>query len=136
MAKIPKVTIKDLEKWYELNAKLKLLKMEESLLRKRVFAHYFPDPVEGTNTFDGLAKGYVIKGKRTINRNVDAASLTAIMPELREADINADTLVEWKPSLMLKAYRKLSDNERGLFDQALIIKDGSPAMEVVKPAGV
>lgn len=122
----------DLTKWYELQAQIAKMKVEEMALRNRIFAGAFPSPEEGTNNY-ALPDGYVLKGKHTINRKVDEAALVLLQPQLQERKIQVDNLVKRNPELSVSAYRKLNDDDRKFFDQALIIKDGAPALEIVKP---
>lgn len=127
------VTQADLEHWYKLQEELKRIKASEMLLRQKIFGAYFPSPVEGTNSAP-LGDGFVLKGKYTINREVDPGALGALRPRLLEAGIKADDIVQYKPSLVLKEYRTLTEEQTKLFDQCLIVKPGSPALEIVLPA--
>lgn len=135
MTSIPANTITpaDLIEWDRLQEELKRIKTAEMLLRQKIFAAYFPTPKEGTNDAP-LAAGWVLKGKYTINREVDPGALGALRPQLVEAGIKADDLVQYKPSLVLKEYRTLTAEQAQLFDQVLIVKPGSPALEIVLPA--
>ena len=76
----------------------------------------------------------MLKGKHTINREIDPGAFGAFKERFAEAGIKADALVQYKPSLVLKEYRTLTDEQHQLFDQCLIIKPGSPALEIVLPA--
>ena len=135
MVQIPQdtVTQADIDEWYRLQDQLKKIKASEMLLRTKIFKFMFPAPTEGTNSYP-LAQGWVAKGKYTINREVDPGALGAYRPKLAEQGINADVLVQYKPSLVLSEYRKLTEEQRQLFDACLIIKPGSPALEIVLPA--
>ena len=135
MTSIPNnaVSQADLAEWYRLQEELKRIKASEMLLRQRIFGAYFPSPVEGTNSAP-LADGWVLKGKHTINRDIDPGALGAMKEQFAEAGISADALVQYKPSLVLKEYRTLTEEQRQLFDRALIVKPGSPALEIVLPA--
>jgi len=127
------VTPEDLVEWDRLKQKLNKVKAAEMLLRQKIFAAYFPAPKEGTNDAP-LAAGWILKGKYTINREVDLGALGALRPQLVKAGIKADDLVQYKPSLVLKEYRTLTAEQVQLFDQVLIVKPGSPALEIVLPA--
>lgn len=121
-----------LEEWYVLQEQMKKDKAREMELRIKIFGAFFPEPEEGTNSFD-LPEKWVLKGKRTINRNVDIAAFTALRPSLEAAGIRVVELVEFKPALSISQYRKLTDEQTHLVDQFLIIKDGAPALEIVLP---
>ena len=142
MVQIPEnpVTQEDLNEWYKLHEQLSALKAKEALLRGKIFKGMFPNPVEGTNNVP-LSEGWVLKGKHVINRSVDQAALTSLatvdaathMSVLSSHGISADSLVRWKPELVTSEYRKLSEDQRQIFDQCLTIKEGSPALEIVLP---
>ncbi len=134
MVQIPEnmVTQADMERWYIVQEQLSKLKNEEQLLRQKIFNGMFPDPKEGTNSVD-LADGFVIKGKRVINRTVDDAAYKASIEELAKAGIPTDEIVRYKPELAVSAYRKLTEEQMHLMDTVLIIKDGMPGLEIVKP---
>lgn len=134
MVQIPEntVTQKDLEEWYVLQDQLKDIKNKEMLLRRKIFEFYFQKPEEGTNKFE-LADGFLLKGKYTLNRTIDEGALQSSLEMLRENKINPDTLVVYKPSLDLRNYRRLTAEQQKLFDQVLIVKPGSPSIEIVKP---
>ena len=127
------VTQADLEEWYKATEELTRAKQKEILLRLRIFKHYFPNPVEGTNTF-ALPDGYEIKGVHKINRTVEPAALEVLKPQFAEALISLDKLIKYEPDLVIKEYRTLTDDQRNLFDQALIVKDGTPDVKIVLPA--
>lgn len=133
------VTPEDLAKWFKLKQQLAKVKSAEALLRSRLFKHYFPAPEEGANTFpinDGT--GAEIKGVHTIQRDVDEAELEALREAMFEEGSNLpqlsiDKLVKWKPSLVKAEYNRLTDDERAVFERALIIKPGSPSMDIKIP---
>lgn len=153
------VTQADLEEWYRLKEQLDDTKTKEFALRKKIYAHYFVardehgveiQPKEGTNNFE-LPDGFVLKAQRVINRSVDQGSLAALKQEKIELSekedltheerarlelllaLPLDDLVRYKPELETREYRKLSDEARNVFDTALVIKDGTPQLDIVKP---
>ncbi len=145
MSTIPEdaLTANDLFVWYKMQADLSSLKRAESLLRARIFRHLFPLPTEGTNSLelDALPlfagaepTGYVIKAVHKIGRDIDVAALTTLTPKFQDGKLPLPKLVKYTPELVLKEYRKLTAEESQLFDQALIVKPGSPALEIVLPA--
>lgn len=142
------VTPAELAQWYKLREQLAQVKQAEALLRARIYRHYFKDPKEGTNNFpleDGT--GAVLKAQRVIDRKVDVATFDALRKVQEEQWgenrvpgatpgvplLKLDELVKWKPEVSITDYRKLTDNERRYFEQCLIIKDGSPQLEVTIP---
>lgn len=134
MSQIPEneVTQQDLVNWYEMNEQLRKLKAAEQLLRQKIFKGKFPDAQEGTNSYP-MEDGYVLKGKRVINRDVDDAAFKAMHEDLVKAGVPTDMIVKYKPSLATSVYRELTAEQRNLFDSVLIIKDGMPGLEIVKP---
>lgn len=143
MAEIPTVTAEDLALWYRIHAELGKLKAQEGLLRRRIFDAYFPKPAEGTNSVDlNDGTGAVLKGTHKIQRDVDQGAYEAYRTEQQREGSNLvqlpmiENLVKWKPEVVLSEYRKLTDEERMAFDQCLIIKPGSPSLEIVIPKRV
>ena len=126
------VTQQDLERWYLVQEELGKLKNEEQLLRKKIFQGMFVDPKEGTNSIN-LDGGFVLKGKRVVNRTVDEAAFRATAEILAKNGIPTDQIVKYKPELVTSEYRKLTFEQMHLFDTVLIIKDGMPGLEIVKP---
>jgi len=107
----------------------------EQALRKEVAEMFFPEPEEGTNTYE-LQAGYKLKLTHKIDRKVDIATLEAVKLQLREIGINPDPLIEMKPNLVVKAYkglRQVNGDAAKIFEQALTIKPASPTLEVVAP---
>lgn len=129
----PPVSTEELSQWYNLQQELARIKASEMTMRKRIFAFFFPTPVEGTNTAP-LADSWVLKGGYVVNRDVDAAALQPMREEFAKAGINADSLVEWKPSLKVSLYKELTAEQRALFDRCLVIKPGSPSLKIELPA--
>lgn len=127
------VTQAVLSTWYKMAQELKKLKTKEILLRKEIFYNAFPKPHEGTNNYD-LDDGYVLKGRYSLERSIDEGAFNALKEKLREEKINPDVLVQYKPSLVKKEYNKLTEEQKQLFDQCLIVKPGSPSLEIVLPA--
>ena len=69
-----------------------------------------------------------------------ALTINASIPEgethsrLTKLGISPEQLVKWKPELVLKAYRNLTNEQKEVFNECLVIKDGSPSLEIVLPA--
>lgn len=150
---VPQMTdedwLKELQKWYALEAQLKNLKGTEAMLRLRLFDHFFVTPDEGVNTrTDIFPNGAQVKGERTINRSVDEGALNVLRQrgapteehpdgtpsEFEKVGVNPDTMFRWKPELVLKNYRKATVEQLHVIDQALIIKDGMPGLEIKPPS--
>lgn len=134
MADIPNKTIHhdDLFTWYRMQQELQKLKANEMLLRKKIFDACFPNPKEGTNSYP-LPDGWVLKGKHVVNRDVDLGAFQVLRDEFEKQGISPDDIVEFKPVLVKRSYNTLTAEQQKLFDQALIVKPGSPSLEIVKP---
>lgn len=137
MTEVPGITQADLENWFKMQEQLTQLKAAESLLRKRIFQHYFTNPTEGVNSHP-IGDGFVLKGGHVINRKVIEADLEALQASIKAEGSNLpklpiNKLVKWKPELVKSEYNKLSDDEKKVFERALEIKPGSPTLEIVKP---
>lgn len=121
-----------LNKWYVLQQQLREIREQEAELRAKLFTNYFHDPKEGVNNHT-LPDGYILKGKRVVTRSIDKGALNASIEGLRAVNIIVDELVDWKPTLKLSAYNKLTPEQQKVFDQILVVKDGAPGLEIVAP---
>ena len=151
------LTMEDVEEWREAHATLSRVKSKEMLLRLKIFKHYFVQPEEGTNNIE-LPDGTVLKGKFPISRDIDEGALAGIklvtVGEMREhlttlgfdvsgfanevkvteaLHLSLDKLVKWEPSLSIREYRTLTNEQRAIFDTCMSIKSGAPAIEFVSP---
>ena len=118
--------------WAAKAAALIDLKAAEMELRKKLFKFAFPTPKENTNTFE-LGGGWSMKAVHKINRKIDEAALPAITAKLKEMGVSTDALVKWNPELQTANYRLLAENTRLVFEEALIVTEGSPSLELVPP---
>jgi hypothetical protein len=133
------VTVDHLKEWYTLKKDMDEMKNKEIVLRQFIFAGLFPNPEEGTNSLpveDGT--GAVVKGVHTINRAVQVELLEELkkvqaMPDSNQPKLDLEKLVRWKPEVSIKEYRQLTDEQRLLFDQVLVIKPGMPGLDIVIP---
>lgn len=135
MVQVPEneVTAEDFAEWYRLKGELAAVKAKEMLLRTKIANAIFPMRVEGTNSHD-LADGWVLKCKHVITRDIDEAALNILGNEMVSKGIPVANLLKYKPSLVLSEYRKLTEEQRQEFDQVLISKPGTPALDVMLPA--
>lgn len=126
----------DLIEWYNLKAQIKTFKAvtdKEMLLRKKIFGGLFPNPTEGVNAHT-MADGYIVKGTYKIDRKIEIAVLKSSTESFIERGVSPDSLIEYKPELVLSAYRKLTGEQAAIFDECLIIKPASPDLVIVPPA--
>lgn len=142
MVEVPEneVTPADLAQWYKMKQELGRLKSAEALLRAKIAKFFFPAPVEGSRNKVPLndGTGAQLQLDHTINRSVEIGSLDALRKEIavegyNGPKLNLDELVKWKPEVNMSAYRALTDEERLFFERALIVKPGSPSLDINIP---
>ena len=122
----------DLNEWYLLKDQLVPLAIKEKELRSKIFKAAFPEAKEGTNKYD-LGSGYILKAVYPITRDIDVALLDTYKEKLAENHISEDKLIKRVPKLETKFYKCLTKEELKLVDQFLIIKGGSPQMDIIAP---
>ena len=118
--------------WHELQALQKKLRVIEMDLRKEMTAHFFDVATakEGTNTAD-IGNGWKVRYKHGLDRKCDEAAFEAVFAKLPEG--SKETLIKFKPEVNIKGYRALPEESRKIFEECLIIKPSSPALELVAP---
>ena len=95
-----------------------------------IFNSVFTEPKEGVNRVD-IANGWKLKADYKYYRNIDEAALPAILKQLPEG--SADRLVKYKPELKVRDYKALTEEQRKIFDEALVIKPGTPSLSIESP---
>lgn len=125
-------TMQDLSEWYNMSAKLKVLKMQESKLRRGLFAFFFPQPKEGTNTHQ-LPDDCELKAVLPYDRKVDEALLDNYRDTMEGAGINIDKVFKFKPELSKANYNKLTDEQKEIVDEVLVVRPGSPQFTIKVP---
>jgi hypothetical protein len=135
------VTPADLVTWFKLKAKLAKIKGEEAMLRSRIFKFYFPTPTEGSKDNkvplnDGT--GAILQADHVINRTVDEQQLEALKEAMFAEGSNLPQfdltkLIKWKPELAKTEYNKLTTEEKQIFDRCLVVKPGSPQLDIKIP---
>jgi hypothetical protein len=137
-------TLADLMTLYNLQLELARVKASEAMLRKRIAAHFFPNPTEGSahNKYPlatlGDTTGAILQMDHKINRKVLEPELAAYKAA-EDAGSNEhiklpwNKLIKWKPELSGTEYKKLTAEERAACDTVLEIKDGMPDLKVVIP---
>ncbi len=131
-APIEVVNLEALQEWYKLKKTLEDVKTREMELRKQIFGAAFTNPKEGINSLT-LPDGYSLKATHVISRTVDKALFSVLREEFLRSGIHVDNIVQWEPKLSVSGYRTLTEEEMHLFDQCLIIKPGSPSMDITAP---
>lgn len=96
----------------------------DSLLAK----HFFPVHNEEGIQRD-LKDGYAVMIEPKISRTLDGQVLPAVLKRMSKG--SEDRLIEWKPSLKLENWRKLSEKQKAIFAEALTVKPGKTTFEIV-----
>lgn len=133
--------LKKLEAWYNLTQQIegfKPIMAEELALRKELVEAFFNTKIEGTQSAPlSNGGGWMVKANIKLERKIDETALPAVLESLRELKVTTtDTLVKYKPTLSLSAYKnlqKLNNEASKVFDQCLTIKPGTPTLEMVPP---
>lgn len=136
MVKLPSNTLTEEEKyellfrWYEAQQELKKKQAQERILRETVVAQFFPDGLdEGTNNVK-LKTNDVLTVVQPINRKVDKAIYSTLLPQMVEAGIDVNEVVETKVELRVGNYRKLTPKQLAVFDECVTSTNGSPQVSI------
>lgn len=104
---------------------------EEKQLRQKLFEVLNPNAKEGTDNHL-FSNGTVLKTSCKHTRTIDKDALILVEPKFKELGIDIASLISWHPKLNMEMYRYLSDNQRQVFDAALIIKPSMPTITKVE----
>jgi hypothetical protein len=123
-----------LQAWYIKQQELSTLKVAEVLDRKDLAAYYFTAPREGTNRLD-IGGGYELKLDHKFNYKVDEGAVDNVAAsEIKNRKLPWDDLFDYKPTLNMKTYRKLTAEQKAFVDGLLEITDATPALSIVPAA--
>lgn len=120
--------------WLKAKKALSRAQEAETEARKAMVAASFPNGLaEGTNTFD-LGGKWKLKITGVVTRKVDEAALPAILERIAKKfdGYDAKDLIKYTPELKVGDYKKLPDNIRKMFDNALVIKGTAETSPQVK----
>ena len=124
----------EIQEWKQIVTWLKTAKEREMAIRKKIAAAFFPKPTEGVNRaiteIDGLPFEIVLD--YGIRRKLDEAVLDSVMLALPEDSPYRvpGVLIAYKPSLVLKNFRTLPDDQRRIFSAALTETPGTPSIGI------
>ncbi|ANO57476.1 hypothetical protein [Vibrio phage vB_VhaS-tm] len=117
----------------DLLAQVKKVEMEQ---RKAIFEALFPDPKVGTQHHE-LGAGYKVTAVCKMDTKLDEAAFELILPEIEKLGDKAKAelaeAVKYKPGLVAKGYKEMSDDVKELFDEAVTTKPASPSLKLVVP---
>lgn len=114
-----------IERYNDAKSKLAQFKKLENQIRLEVIDQYFPKAIEGTHNQE--LTGYEIKATFKMNHKFDAKALEKIVEDLSEEEF---ACINYKPSLKLAEYKKLSDSERELLDETIITTPALPSIKI------
>ena len=107
-------------------------------IKVKLTPYFFPKAKE-EGTERKTKGGFVTMLKTGLKRKFDVPALATVVAACQEIatkkklGINVEaTVIEWEPSLDLKAYRELPEAIRKQFDAALIITPTKPTFEIVR----
>lgn len=127
-------TIDILNQWTHVSQQLKQLKSQETELRRQLFTSLFPQYQPGDkNEKLELDAGWSIKGEQKLSYSVDKTALPAVLEQMPEG--TESLLIRYKPELNMAEYKRLTEEQRLKFDQALVIKPATPTIMLVPPKG-
>lgn len=130
-----------IERWYEIQAALAVLYLEEKSLREGLFNGTFQKPKEGVNSIVLPEGRGVLKGTYKLNRNFTKDFKANVKPVIPKTIISQIALpqeviiplINCEYSLRIGPYRELTDEQRNAVDAVLEIKPGLPGLELVLP---
>ncbi len=112
--------------WLDIQARLKELKATEMAARK-FLCHSILQGKEGEFKEALELDGYEIVVNSRVSRKLDEGMLSALSDDLTDEDKNA---IRYKPSIDLRAYRKLPDSS--LIHEAVTVSPATPSLTVKK----
>lgn len=123
-----------IQKWHEAKVNLDHYKDVERKLRDQVVDEYFNGALGNECTLKhDLGEGYSLKCVTKLNRTVDEAGLALYRESFEFEDISEDRLIRKKLELNLREYNALTDQQKLVFDHALVVKPAAPTLELVRP---
>lgn len=135
MVELPKVELSEQAKmellyaWYIKKQELTTLQASEMALRKTVVEAFAPNPKEGTTTIK-LPTGDELKIVGSVNRKIDKAIFSSILPQCMENGIDVNEITETEVKLKVGEYKKLDATLRSIFDECVTATVGSPQVSI------
>lgn len=126
-----------LRHWSQAQGLLEQAKEAEAILRMQLFTQAFPELVyhpsqEGSFNIP-LPHGWKLKTVVKLNTHLDEAALPSIIEQLLKNKVAVDDLFKYKPSIIMKAYKKLDKEAQQILSEAMSQSRGMPQMELVPP---
>lgn len=128
-----------INQWHKLKSQLAQVKLDnkadtelEFKLRAKVKT-FFTDVCEGAKNVLELGNGYSLKMKQGYTRKVDTATVVSLSEAMAQMNIPISMLFKVRYDLDLAVYRKLTDEQKKLVDQAITLTEDAPTIELVEP---
>jgi hypothetical protein len=128
-----------INQWHKLKSSLAQVKQDhkadtelEFKLRAKIKT-FFEDVCEGTKNVLQLGNGYSLKMKQGYTRKVDTATVVSLAESMAQLDIPVSMLFKVRYDLDLTVYRKLTDEQKKLVDQAITLTEDAPTIELIEP---
>lgn len=101
----------------------------KAVIDKILTDHFFPNPhEEGTRRKE--EGGFAVMLKTELKRTFDEAAIDNVLTELPPH--YKELLVNYKPTLKLKEYKELPEDNKKKFENCLVITPGANRFEIVK----
>ncbi len=117
--------------WNLIKSELNALRNKEAAMRRRIFDAFFTEE-EGVTYYE-LGHGYKLKAEQNFDRKIDETALKANSLLFLQSGINLERIVRYKAEIAIGEYRKLSEENKKLFDTVLTTKPGLPQLSIIKP---
>lgn len=128
--------------WNNTVAAAKAAVEKERELRKQVLALNFDMDSSGTKRIE-LGGGYKLKAvvamkyKVTKNEAVEPADYSHLPALMAQLPLKvAQEIIRWTPDVSVTAYKALTEDERKIVNQFVIIENGSSSLELETPKEV
>lgn len=122
--------------WYDAKQNLDQYKELEKNLREQVIEHVFEGCEPGTNRVD-LANGFKLKTviKETYKVPRDATGHYTHVPTLlaKLPDDVARSIIKWTLDISTSAYKTLTEEQKAVVNEFIIITKGSSTLEIEEP---
>lgn len=116
-----------LNAWRQAGEVLETIKAYEMDLRKKLVQETFKESVTGKNKAD-VPGGELIFTKK-YNTSVDETLFDKVASEAEIIGVDVGSLFKVKHSLDNKKYKMLTDEQKEIIDQTLVVKEAAPTLE-------
>lgn len=124
--------------WQEACQRLAIAKEDELRLRSLLIALFDPRTIEGTETLP-VSHGFKLKAVKAMRYSFPHANaardttLTLAADYGQEGQFIANRLIAWKPELIVREYRTLSDDMLAAVNRFIIARPAQAQLVLVAP---